>query len=1792
MLDGTITSWNPAATALFGYHPEEMIGQSVRHLIPSDRQGEEDRILARITAGERVNSRVTVRLDKEQRPIDVCLTVSPLWDQNGKIIGAAKIVRCIAQPKTCEALRWRQFVDNAPVAMLVLDRTMVHLACSRRWVELHGTDAGIGRYHYDLFPQVPEHWREAHRRGLAGETVSADEEEFAHPNGCKQWFRWEVRPWLTSDGAIGGITIMTEDVTDRVLAVQASRKSEMRMRLAQEAAKAGEWELSFAENRLVWPDYLWSEFGLQRPEPWEPTLEGWASIVHPADREWATAAVAGAVAIGRDIEFQWRLNLPEGEPERWLLCRGRPIPNANGLVDRYFGVVIDITEQKLMEEALRESEMRMRLAQEAARVGAWEWRLTDNSRRLSESLWSLYGLQKPEGRNCPIDGWASIIHPADRQRVRAAVMEAMSLAHDYEVEWRFNAQEGEPERWFLTRGKPLATADGSPDRYFGVVIDITEQKRTERALRESEMRMRLAQEAAKAGAWEWGLADNSLHVSDSLWSLYGLQRPQGWRPSLDAWAAIIHPGDRDRVTAAVAQAATLGQPYALQWRLAVPEGEPERWFITRGSPLVGADGKPERYFGVVLDITEQKLAENALRASEIRMRLAQQVAKVGAWELRLSDGSFQWSDSLWTMFGIEAPTPTLEAWFSLVHPEDRERVSTSVREAISLGVEAEFQWRIIVPEGQPERWFLSRGGPFADENGTWDRIFGVVIEITEQKLMEAALRESKDRQTFLLSVNDALRATDEPAEAIAIAASMLGQKLNASQVVYCKTAASGDRTGVAHVWNDGSASGAFEPDRIEDFNPSFLADLETGRTVVVDDVRSDPRSCKPEALALYERGSVGAFIVVPFAKDRRIAGVLGVHKRDPYQWKEDEVSLAQDVAQRTWDLVERALTAQALRESEERQSFLLSLNDALRAASKPDETMAIASRMLGQKLGAAQVFYAEIDNVEARANISRDWNDGTVPGAFPVYELDKFNASFFKVLRSGRAISVADIRAEARTWSPAALAMFKRSSIAAFTAVPLVKEGRLAALLGIQKGVPHAWTKNEVALAQDVAERTWEAVERAHVSQALRESEERHSFLLFLNDAFRSTDEPAEAIAIAAKMLGQKLNASRIVYSKFEAGHVAVTHSWCDEDGHDAFAPGRMDDIDPSLLEAFANGQAVVVGDVRCDPRCSKPETRAFLEKGSVAAFITVPLVKDRRVVGVLGVHNREPYSWKKDEVSLAQDVAHRTWDLFERALAAQALRESEERQSFLLALNDDLRAVDDPLEAIAIASKMLGQKLNASQVVYAKAGATGRASIMQEWNDGATSGAFAIEMLDDFAASLVANLKDNQTVAVSDVRTDPRSCQPEALALFELGSIAAFITVPFVKNGRLAGGLAVHKRAPHTWTAEEIALAREVAERTWEAVERAHVSQALRDSEDRLTFALEAAHVGSWELHLDDRIFSASDRALSFFDFSAGALPTYEEVVDRAHPDDRAAVIKSLKRAAETGEPYKIEFRRLFADGSIVWLEARGERRSISGKQVIGGLLQDITERVNQKEEVERAAKAKSEFLSNMSHELRTPMHAILGYSEICTNAIREGESEDLERYLKNIATAGGRLLGLLNNLLDLSKMDAGRMEYKFERADLKDVVEHALMELDPLIRAKRLDMRVDLTGSASARCDKTHVLQVLINLLSNAIKFSSAGSGIGIEVSEDRLTSGEAGVRCAVIDQGPGIPEEELKAVFDKFVQSTKTKTGKGGTGLGLAICDHIIKAHGGAIWAENVKPHGAVFAFVIPKDRDAKG
>ncbi len=243
-----------------------------------------------------------------------------------------------------------------------------------------------------------------------------------------------------------------------------------------------------------------------------------------------------------------------------------------------------------------------------------------------------------------------------------------------------------------------------------------------------------------------------------------------------------------------------------------------------------------------------------------------------------------------------------------------------------------------------------------------------------------------------------------------------------------------------------------------------------------------------------------------------------------------------------------------------------------------------------------------------------------------------------------------------------------------------------------------------------------------------------------------------------------------------------------------------------------------------------------------------------------------------------------------------------------------------------------------------------------------------------------------------------------------------------------------------------------------------------------------------------------------------------------------------------------------------------------------------------------EEASRVKSEFLANMSHELRTPMHSILSFAKLGGRRLTgsDADTEKVGHYLSRVVQSADRLLRLLNDLLDLSKLEAGKMSYDMQSVDLRSMVADTMAEFSEIATGRGVEIVMQQEGiAAPVRCDCVRIAQVLRNLLSNAVRFTPPGGRVVIGIASIEATGADRdrdgalddGIRVSVSDDGDGIPPGELEAIFDKFVQSSKTKSGAGGTGLGLSICREIINQHGGSIWAENGLK-GAILRFELPR------
>jgi signal transduction histidine kinase len=234
-----------------------------------------------------------------------------------------------------------------------------------------------------------------------------------------------------------------------------------------------------------------------------------------------------------------------------------------------------------------------------------------------------------------------------------------------------------------------------------------------------------------------------------------------------------------------------------------------------------------------------------------------------------------------------------------------------------------------------------------------------------------------------------------------------------------------------------------------------------------------------------------------------------------------------------------------------------------------------------------------------------------------------------------------------------------------------------------------------------------------------------------------------------------------------------------------------------------------------------------------------------------------------------------------------------------------------------------------------------------------------------------------------------------------------------------------------------------------------------------------------------------------------------------------------------------------------------------------------------------EDANRAKALFLANMSHELRTPMHAVLSYAQLG----REANPDEQREYFDRIVERGEQLMNLLNDLLDLSRLEAGSMSVELSPSDVEGLARTAVTLAEPVFQAKRVTVVFDRgqdCANSRAAVDSVLLSKLFENLLSNAARYSPPGGKVRIGFYRSVISDGtrpRPALELTIADEGVGIPESELELVFDKFVQSSKTRSNAGGTGLGLAICREIVALHGGKVWASNNQGPGATLHVLFP-------
>ncbi|NKE69465.1 MEDS domain-containing protein [Candidatus Manganitrophus noduliformans] len=454
----------------------------------------------------------------------------------------------------------------------------------------------------------------------------------------------------------------------------------------------------------------------------------------------------------------------------------------------------------------------------------------------------------------------------------------------------------------------------------------------------------------------------------------------------------------------------------------------------------------------------------------------------------------------------------------------------------------------------------------------------------------------------------------------------------------------------------------------------------------------------------------------------------------------------------------------------------------------------------------------------------------------------------------------------------------------------------------------------------------------------------------------------------------------------------------------------------------------------------------------------------------------------------------------------------------------------------------------------------------------------------------------DPQPVCIPDIDHAPLDAPLREVVRRE--GIQALGFFPLVYQKRLLGKFMVYYNTAHPFLEEEVQLAQTIAGHVAFSIQSKRREEALRQSQERLNVALSAGRMGAWEWDLRTGKIAWNSTLEAIHGIPPGTFGgCFEDFKRDIHPEDLERVLAAINRTLRDGSEYQIEYRILSPDQRLLWLEARGQLfLDANGRpERMVGVCMDITERKRMEEaltqrtsEAQEASRVKSEFVSNVSHELRTPLNAIIGFSHLVLGHIYGSINEEQRSALEGVIRNADDLRKLIDNLLDLSKIESGKTPLKIAPVEIPALIEDVSAGLQSLLEKKRLSLHCEKRTLPLIQSDADKIKQILVNLLSNAIKFTPEG-GVTVEM-EDRPE--REGIEIRVHDTGIGIKPEDLAKIFNAFHQVDGTATREfGGSGLGLTIVKQLVDLLKGEIGVESEFGKGSTFILSLPYRADGR-
>jgi GAF domain-containing protein len=977
---------------------------------------------------------------------------------------------------------------------------------------------------------------------------------------------------------------------------------------------------------------------------------------------------------------------------------------------------------------------------------------------------------------------------------------------------------------------------------------------------------------------------------------------------------------------------------------------------------------------------------------------------------------------------------------------------------------------------------------------------------------------------------------------------------------------------------------------------------------------------------------VRSIVSVPMLRDGELIGVISVNRPVAGNFSEHQTNLLRTFADQAVIAIENVRLFNETKESLERQTATAEILKVI--SGSPTSVQPVFEAILAR---AAALCDASFGNVFRYDGAVLEMVAANLPPASMEILRREYPAPPNHRKASGRAVlsrqvvEIPDIQEDPEYGGAAPQAGGHRSLLG----VPLLREGQPIGAIVIARHQPGKFTPRQIAMVQTFADQAVIAIENVRLFNETKEALERQTatgeILASISGSVSDTRPVFDAIVTNLLRLFHTRYATVVLLREGQL-HLAALQG---EPGYEWIAGGFPRPLDDSNI----SGRAMLAGKVLQVAPCignpaTPPRTAEIARKVGFNSIIAAPMIREGKVIGAITTARRDAVPFDDKQVALIQSFADQAVIAIENVRLFNETKEGLEQQT---AISEVLRVISSSpadvkpvLDAVAVRAARICGALDAR--IFLAEGDTYR--YVAGFGDvGVATPTVPLDRDTPSGRAII----DRAPQHVEDIQSLPEGEFSRAREIAQKAGWRTILSVPLLREGRALGSIVLRRKEVRPFSEKQIALLKTFADQAAIAIENVRLFNETKEALEQQTATAEVLNVISGSITDARPVFDAISRSVlrlygarsvslvvrageridrvgyALADRSAddGTQALWPIPLDEQSLSGRAILRDELVhiRDVETepglaehsraitrqtgvrsvlvapmhsmGEPTgalavarrapggfserEVELIRTFADQAVIAMENVRLFREIQEKSA----------------ELEVASQHKSQFLASMSHELRTPLNALLGFNEMLLGEVYGEVPGDMKPPLAQMQASGKHLLRLINNVLDLAKIEAGRMELALGEYSVHDTVESVRSTLQPLAAEKGLDFRAAVPQEIPlAYGDCGRISQCLMNLAGNSLKFTKNGK-VEITVA---LSNGT--LRYSVADTGIGIPPDKIEGLFTEFKQTDATVASEyGGTGLGLSISKKFVEMHGGRIWAESEPGSGSVFTFEVP-------